>query len=79
MEGAFITWFDDIVKLEVWDWRIGEASRWEHVKVRYWEAEVGELGFVFAIGGVPCMDLAVFMAGEEGGIVVADLDAEGRG
>lgn len=57
----------------------GKTGWRKHEQVRDRESKVGELGVVFALGDVPGVDFAVLMTGQEGGAVVADLQAEGRG
>lgn len=79
VEGALITWFDDVVEFQVRGWRVGKSGWREHEEVCDWVGEVGELNVVFPSGYVPRLDLAVLVAGEEAGAVVADLEGEGGG
>ena len=44
-----------------------------------WGGKVCKLDVVAAFGDVPGLDLAVLMSGEEGGAVVADVEAKRGG
>ena len=81
VEGGLVAGFDDLVEFEGWGVGIGRKAAWRehgHVCDRRGGGEVGERVAIAAFGDVPGVDSAVGMAGEEGGAVVAQGEAQSR-